>query len=995
MTDLLQSIHSSILESKYYFDTTDNEPADWIHLLSFGFSYNEIPTLLGLLKHFDLNIFRMYNNNIGADVPHRPLWAQPYINLYTNSLAYVTTLRNLERKTLLFYIMKYLYGSMPNDLINILREHTHGTLIERLNGIAESLLLDYPCVVNNTRSFCQSVEFRFNVSNSLSNHILSLRKYVTFFDLCNIADSIDDHISNFVTDLLGATRIRNKSTVVIYEEDFRTANMITYKGILHLIPLERTSGSACMKDEVNMFKHLYSGLKSGIMLSACLDGKLDFDNDIDFNQLQNCGTLGVKQLMKTFVSEKKNLDIKHEFSWLRPGSRQSLTSEQKKSFNLVTQNTKSYADVVFVPLVSPVSTVLLSPYVFNCTTEIFGNTDKWNEAKKYRGGIIGNNTGSGKTLLVFAICSTQKSSLIVVPDTLVSHWKSEIVKHTLLTLVPSEWEDYVLVISKSKDIPRKTQIDKCPTMVIISRSAFRSKHWQLYRHRNFDQIFIEEAHNLNPNCTIYSQLVSHRVKTRWAISATPYENYIGILSLIGYTNMLSCLNIPIHVFKSIPVLSHFTCREKTILNNVTLVKSKIYCSQSQLEKKFFHQVVEIIQNVSVTRLTNLSGITRVFRILERISAGGQLNGELMIRILRYYLSPKRQREENISIMSVKCTQEAFCTRDDDCVICLDKFSSPLQLACGHVFCKLCITSMVHIGGRKCPMCRKVWNLPLQLWCPLWAEISHSDTSTVDLNLSTYFTMLNNGDEKLGNVIQLKGKFEKFKLELSKRNERCGPLVIFVKRSKPAQQYFDEMKSRGLSVLVAGINGCNITQSIRNIEHFRQGKSKILLASIKYSTGFDLNMASDLWIMDYDLNVAKIEQCQGRCMRLGQINNIVNIKLFLYQNAFDDFLCTFQHIGCFSPTKANFVLLQYFLLHKTPGNIFYDAKNLGQHIFGRNIYITTNSDNIIINNLLKVRVSDKSIEYYRNRESIAFIRALSIRSAFIVRLRLANKNLIPI
>src|SRR5581483_10491970 len=50
---------------------------------------------------------------------------------------------------------------------------------------------------------------------------------------------------------------------------------------------------------------------------------------------------------------------------------------------------------------------------------------------------------------------------------------------------------------------------------------------------------------------------------------------------------------------------------------------------------------------------------------------------------------------------------AFQTLDSDCSICLDRLDNPVQTACGHLFCAICIqTYLDTIRSKDCPLCRK-------------------------------------------------------------------------------------------------------------------------------------------------------------------------------------------------------------------------------------------------------------------------------------------------
>ncbi|XP_047434507.1 E3 ubiquitin-protein ligase TRIM21-like [Mugil cephalus] len=61
---------------------------------------------------------------------------------------------------------------------------------------------------------------------------------------------------------------------------------------------------------------------------------------------------------------------------------------------------------------------------------------------------------------------------------------------------------------------------------------------------------------------------------------------------------------------------------------------------------------------------------------------------------------------------------ARCLRSEDqflCSICLDVFTDPVSISCGHNFCKHCITQHWDTTGLcKCPLCKEIFNIRPQL-----------------------------------------------------------------------------------------------------------------------------------------------------------------------------------------------------------------------------------------------------------------------------------------
>jgi hypothetical protein len=71
--------------------------------------------------------------------------------------------------------------------------------------------------------------------------------------------------------------------------------------------------------------------------------------------------------------------------------------------------------------------------------------------------------------------------------------------------------------------------------------------------------------------------------------------------------------------------------------------------------------------------------------------------------------------------------------DLECPVCLDLFIEPLETACGHCFCRLCllITTKISVSGRACPLCRQ----PLAMTNPNTHPVSEKLQQAVVSKLS--------------------------------------------------------------------------------------------------------------------------------------------------------------------------------------------------------------------------------------------------------------------
>lgn len=135
-------------------------------------------------------------------------------------------------------------------------------------------------------------------------------------------------------------------------------------------------------------------------------------------------------------------------------------------------------------------------------------TNNEREPVKFRGGLVLDNVGVGKTLqfLCLAMSKTYLTTMILVPDHLEKHWKDQFKKHFKIPL---------------------------PNFInIVKYSEFKNQKIE-----KFDRLIVDEIHELYSN-PVYKEIFELCCKTnckyKWGISATPFPVKYSIFSIITF-----------------------------------------------------------------------------------------------------------------------------------------------------------------------------------------------------------------------------------------------------------------------------------------------------------------------------------------------------------------------------------------------------------------------------------------------------------------------------
>ena len=219
------------------------------------------------------------------------------------------------------------------------------------------------------------------------------------------------------------------------------------------------------------------------------------------------------------------------------------------------------------------------------------NREKESYENKIYGGIVADEMGMGKTILMIGlmVCNFKKHTLIILPKSLLVQWQKEIKKYL-------HHDAYLLYgSSRVKNISTEV-LNQHPIILTTYGTCVSLGDNSVLHNFGFDRIIVDEAHHLrNDKTKAFLSVKAISKKTLWLLTGTPIQNKIQDLF-----RLFDLLGIPSDQYKDYKLLSK-------IIQNVMLRRQKdakklnlpnLYnknclvtwkSEQEALKSKIFHQ----------------------------------------------------------------------------------------------------------------------------------------------------------------------------------------------------------------------------------------------------------------------------------------------------------------------------------------------------------------------------------------------------------------------
>ncbi|XP_036418765.1 E3 ubiquitin-protein ligase DTX4-like [Colossoma macropomum] len=137
---------------------------------------------------------------------------------------------------------------------------------------------------------------------------------------------------------------------------------------------------------------------------------------------------------------------------------------------------------------------------------------------------------------------------------------------------------------------------------------------------------------------------------------------------------------------------------------------------TQVESEIVKEVVRNIRMDRAKMMINMSADQCLLFGPEPVISGveEQMNLEPGMKLKRSFISSTLSKAEVYRDLRKEAgnakEKKRVKSKDDDCPICMDKFTDKQKLKCGHEFCKECLEASVKCMGEICPLCKDIFGM---------------------------------------------------------------------------------------------------------------------------------------------------------------------------------------------------------------------------------------------------------------------------------------------
>ncbi|OMJ80140.1 hypothetical protein SteCoe_19683 [Stentor coeruleus] len=545
-------------------------------------------------------------------------------------------------------------------------------------------------------------------------------------------------------------------------------------------------------------------------------------------------------------------------------------------------------------------------YINSCTGQISLSFPQAGELCK--GGILADEMGLGKTVMMISLIHTSRKplrntskkvkksneggTLIILPLSLISQWKSEFDTHGEGISVLEYYTE------KSRNMSELISADVILTTygVFCSESSSKGYLTQI----SWFRVILDEAHTIrNRNTSTAKAVFKIQAEHKWALTGTPIQNTIDDLySLIRFLEMepwsdytwwnriithkflkknSECFSILQRLLKPIMLRRTKDSKQENGQPIVVLPNLNIHDVKLKLEndEKYVYDKLFSLSKAKYTLLVRegkiKTHVTCIFELLLRLrqycdhpylvmSRGDVKSSESLEDFINKYANDENNGYLEGLLEKLKNGVES------DCPVCLETCDDPVMTKCAHVLCRTCATQQIE-KNRNCPLCK--------------TQLGICDLTTIPRDSKFSFDIESEykSSAKIDFLLTLLNETENNTVVFTQWITMLDILEITMKRENISYSRLDGSMSK--------------QQRENNLQSFKSGK-RVLLVSLKSGgQGLNLICASQVVLFDPWWNPAVEHQAIERVHRIGQRKE-VNAYRLVTQNTVEEKIVEMQN-----------------------------------------------------------------------------------------------------
>ncbi|CAD8193959.1 unnamed protein product [Paramecium octaurelia] len=449
-------------------------------------------------------------------------------------------------------------------------------------------------------------------------------------------------------------------------------------------------------------------------------------------------------------------------------------------------------------------------------------------------------------------------------------------------------------VKKEKQEKQKKKRQLSPEQLEIAK-----EHNNLFKQK-FHRVILDEAHNIKIRQTLQSKsAIALDADFRWCLTGTPMQNkHDDLFSLLQflrvetfseyfwwntYINKEENEDDQQRILSQIlqPIILRRT-KNSQRMDGLNQVEEEICWVEFNEKEKILYQKLlagsqAIFKHFTIGK--NNKSYLHIFQIINKLKlacnhpqlALKEINldktpmEEVIDRINTFFSN--KQQHANMTEVYKKSLVENIRNGDlQECEICTSTQVDTFCLSsCGHIFCRKCFTQAIN-QQQLCPVCRTNLSITDLIEIKVENDDEFEDLKTLKFGLSSKLEAILN---KTKVVQQQKEK------------------VLIFTQSVDMIQLIDNLFQEN-GIIAFRITGqMSVEKREKVIKQFKESQDAIaLLLSLRAtSTGLNLTMANNVFLVDPWWNPAIEDQAIGRADRIGQQNQVKVVR-FLCRNTIE-------------------------------------------------------------------------------------------------------------